>query len=373
MADSLTVPCLAEHVLEPSMSKPEVVLAVDYDEDNPFRSSASLCTLKETGVDRDANLDSNSDSDSDSDSDAGLPPGAKQDSDGDGLDVLPDMVHSIVHEAAVVDTGVAGHMQPSAGHTTQLHFACVAASPQRSNTQVRYVNTFRSLCPAATQSCSTVPVALPERENGPNPDEEAEEEECVDDIVESSGSAQERYHRIQKSIKLLLTDIRKKKMVLTDQKAVGTIFDLECLTRYNDEHFKLAHQRAHLAKKVKTCNPSLRRGLKARIAQIRPAMHASAHVAYAAGKTEHFAHRLRKMENHIYRTGQLPENRQGQGAAHPTLFSQPNIKSHLRQWAYGLVPEEEGGYVGKVIFRLSLQFVVSKGVIRYGRKNCDTM
>jgi hypothetical protein len=170
-----------------------------------------------------------------------------------------------------------------------------------------------------------------------------------------------------------LADIHKKKKVLTDQKAVSTIFDLECLLRYNNERFKLAQQRAHLTEEVKTCNSSLRQGLKARIARIHPAMHASAHVAYAAGKTEHFARRLWKIENHIYRTGQLPENCQGQGAADPTLFSQPDVKSHLQRWVDGLVPKDEGGYMGKVIFGLLCWFIVFKAIPRYGRKNCSTM
>lgn len=63
---------------------------------------------------------------------AGSPPNAEQDSDDDGLDVVPDTMHSVAREEAAA-RAAAGHTRPSAGRTTLLRFARVAASPQRSD------------------------------------------------------------------------------------------------------------------------------------------------------------------------------------------------------------------------------------------------
>jgi len=74
---------------------------------------------------------------------AGSPLGAEQDSDDDGLDVVQDTMHSVSREEAAV-RAAGGHARPSAGRTTQLRFARVAASPQRSDA--------RSIIPAADKS-----------------------------------------------------------------------------------------------------------------------------------------------------------------------------------------------------------------------------
>ena len=162
------------------MSKYKVGSAVDYDGDDPFRTSASPRAPKETGADRDADSDSGSDvampgigeilaqkearesqrvqkerlqqlklaaiaqqKQKRASTSTGSPLGAEQDSDDDGLDVVPDTMHSVAREeAAARATG--GHARPSAGRMTQLRFARVAASPQRSDA--------RSIIPATDKS-----------------------------------------------------------------------------------------------------------------------------------------------------------------------------------------------------------------------------
>jgi mediator of replication checkpoint protein 1 len=151
------------------MSKYKVGTAVDYDEDDPFRTSALPRAPKETGADRNADSDSGTDVEMPGISEilaqkeacesqraqkerlqqlklaaiaqqqqkrastsAGSPPGAEQDSDDDGLDVVPDTMHSVARDEAAA-RAAAGHTQPSAGRTTQLRFARVAASPQRND------------------------------------------------------------------------------------------------------------------------------------------------------------------------------------------------------------------------------------------------
>jgi mediator of replication checkpoint protein 1 len=162
------------------MSKYKVGSPVDYDEDDPFRTSASPRPPKETGAERDADSDSGSDVEMPGISEilaqkearesqrvqkerlqqlklaaiaqqqqkrvstsAGSPLGAEQESDDDGLDVVPDTMHSVAREEAAV-RAAGGHTRPSAGRTTQLRFARVAASPQRSDA--------RSIIPAADKS-----------------------------------------------------------------------------------------------------------------------------------------------------------------------------------------------------------------------------
>ena len=162
------------------MSKYKVDSAVDYDEDDPFRTSALLRAPKETGANRDAHSDSGSDVEMPGISEilaqkearesqraqkerlqrlklaaiaqqqqkrastgTGSPSGTGQDSDDDGLDVVPDTMHSVAREEAAA-RAAAGHTRPSAGRTTQLRFARVADSPQRGDAH--------SIIPATTES-----------------------------------------------------------------------------------------------------------------------------------------------------------------------------------------------------------------------------
>ena len=147
------------------MSKYKVGSALDQDQDDPFCNAASSSVPKGTGTDRD--VDSSSDVEMPGIGDilaqkadesrraqmerlrelklaaiarqqqktastsAGSPPGAEQDSDDDGLDVVSDTMHSVAREEAAA-RAAAGRTRPSAGRTTQLRLAHVAASPQRS-------------------------------------------------------------------------------------------------------------------------------------------------------------------------------------------------------------------------------------------------
>ena len=160
------------------LSKYKVDSAVDYDEDDPFRTCASPHAPKETGVDREADSDSDVEMPGISEilalknaresqraqkerlqqlklaaiaqqqqkrasTSADFPSGTEQDSDDDGLDVVPDTMHSVAREEAAA-RAAAGHARPSSGRTTQLRFARLAASPQRSDAH--------SVMPATGQS-----------------------------------------------------------------------------------------------------------------------------------------------------------------------------------------------------------------------------
>ena len=167
----------AADLLAPT-SKYKVGLTVD--EDDPFRTCALPRAPKKTGVDRDAESESGSDVEMPGISEilaqkearesqraqkerlqrlklaaiaqqqqkrtstsAGSPLGTEQDSDDDGLDVVPDTMHSVAREEAAA-RAAAGHTRPSAGRTTQLRFAHIADSPQRSDAH--------RIIPATTES-----------------------------------------------------------------------------------------------------------------------------------------------------------------------------------------------------------------------------
>ncbi len=148
-------------------SKYKAGSTVDYDENDPFCTSASSRTPKETDLDRDADLGSSSDVEMPGISEilaqkearesqraqkerlqklklalieqkkastsAGFHPGAEQDSDDDGLDVVSDTMHSVAREEAAA-RAAAGRTRPSVGRTAQLRYARVVSSPQRNDT-----------------------------------------------------------------------------------------------------------------------------------------------------------------------------------------------------------------------------------------------
>lgn len=163
-----TSPVVSADLLPPA-SKYKAGSTVDYHEDDPFRISALPRAPKEIGMEGNADSDSSSDVEMPGISEilaqkqayesqraqkerlqqlklaaiaqqqqkrastsADSPPGAEQDSDDDGLDVVPDTMHSVAREEAAV-RAAAGHTRPSAGRTTQLRFAGVLASPQRND------------------------------------------------------------------------------------------------------------------------------------------------------------------------------------------------------------------------------------------------
>ena len=173
------------------LSKYKVVSAVDYDEEDPFRAPALPHVSKKTDADKDADSGSGSDVEMPGISEilaqkearesqraqrerlqqlklaaiaqqqqkrastsAGSPLGAEQDSDDDGLDVVPDTMHSVAREEAAA-RAAAGQSRPSAGRTTQLRFARVPDSPQRSDAHSTIPATDKSpekLMAAAAQS-----------------------------------------------------------------------------------------------------------------------------------------------------------------------------------------------------------------------------
>ncbi|KIK49712.1 hypothetical protein GYMLUDRAFT_253663 [Collybiopsis luxurians FD-317 M1] len=136
--------------------------------------------------------------------------------------------------------------------------------------------------------------------------------------------------------------------MLSDQQAANKVFDLEALRRYNDLRLELIEKREAWQKKIASAPSKIRPLLEARQPKILSAQQASQKVAYGCGKGPAFAKHLRNSANYILRTGLLPENCQGQGAAHASLLNDIRVSSKLRLWSDGLIAEEEGGWVNKL-------------------------
>lgn len=172
-----------------------------------------------------------------------------------------------------------------------------------------------------------------------------------DNENEQSNSRQtpQQYHsELEKLINRHQKRLRNKKTMLTDTKAAATVFDLEALRNFNDIrlalHIELASQKTKLANAA----PRFRTAIKAKLKTIWPTIDASLRVAKMLSKTETYARRLRDSARHLLHTGLLLETNQGKGASHETLLNRPGVVAALRRFVNGLVPVEDGGYIGQV-------------------------
>jgi hypothetical protein len=197
------------------------------------------------------------------------------------------------------------------------------------------------------------------------PDEELSDEEGESNDEENTSKSAGRHannnaagdRRVDEQYKELTSVIaahqkrlRNKKTMLTDSKAATTILELEALQNYNKLqytlHLQIRKQRAKLA----AASPRLRYLLQNKMRIIRPAMEASERVAENRSKSSTYARRLREQARYLLRTGELLENDQGKGANHETLLSRPSVVQALRRWVNGLVPSDEGGFEGQVMY-----------------------
>lgn len=108
-------------------------------------------------------------------------------------------------------------------------------------------------------------------------------------------------------------------------------FDLNAMKQFND--LQIEYQR----KKAK--NPTLK---------LRPSLDASTTIARRFGKSDYYAKRLRGKLSHLHQVGELQVSRQGKGAAHQSLLSQPQVVAAIQGWVKGTVAPEKGGYIGRV-------------------------
>jgi hypothetical protein len=115
------------------------------------------------------------------------------------------------------------------------------------------------------------------------------------------------------------------------KKVIRDTFELNALKQLNDIQLEY-HQ-----KKAK--NPNLK---------LYPALKASTVIARRFGKSDYYARRLREKLAHLHRVGELQDSKQGKGAAHKSLLSEPRVATAIQTWVKGVVPVDEGGYTGRV-------------------------
>ena len=169
-----------------------------------------------------------------------------------------------------------------------------------------------------------------------------------DDRAMDGDLAQQEHDKLKKLIACHQKLLQSKQKLFSDAKAASTMFDLECLSWYNELWLNL---HLWLNQQCETItNAKLRHHvmLKARMKSIQPATHALQWVTQLAAKSDGFACCLCLMACYLQWTGELPENNQGKGTTHATHLDNPDIVSAVRNWVIGLVPVDEGGFEGHI-------------------------
>ncbi|KAE9389954.1 hypothetical protein BT96DRAFT_834161 [Gymnopus androsaceus JB14] len=95
---------------------------------------------------------------------------------------------------------------------------------------------------------------------------------------------------------------------------------------------------------------------------LRPSQTASEKVAKCFGKGPYYARRLRDEANHLLKTGQILETKQGQGAAHASLLNHHDIRESVLKFARRqLRPAKLVRYVNRFLFpKLGIQSELSE-------------
>ncbi|KAI5832151.1 hypothetical protein K523DRAFT_414427 [Schizophyllum commune Tattone D] len=186
-----------------------------------------------------------------------------------------------------------------------------------------------------------------EVEAGEEANEMAAEEDEVAVAEEAAAEADNdeeaaRTLTLTKALRKLRTKLvnNKKK---TAAKLAEELERVSALTQYSKKLAERQQARKEALDLAQRYHGAMRHKLRKRANKIRPAADASAHVAQGRDRGVYFARQLRADAGHVLRTGELPENRQGKGAAHATNFDNPEVKMNLKKWADREVDISEGG------------------------------
>ena len=115
------------------------------------------------------------------------------------------------------------------------------------------------------------------------------------------------------------------------KKLIQDTFELNALKQFNDLWIKYHWKKAR------------NRNLK-----LSPSIEASTVITRRLGKSDYYARRLCERSSYLHWVGELQVSKQGTGAAHRSLLSEPQIVANIQAWVKGVVPAEKGGYVGRV-------------------------
>lgn len=119
--------------------------------------------------------------------------------------------------------------------------------------------------------------------------------------------------------------------IVKSKKLVQDTFELNALKQFNDLRIEYHRKQAK--------NPNLK---------LSPSLEASTTIARRLGKSNYYARRLRERSTYLHRVGELQTSKQGKGATHRSLLSEPQVVAAIQAWVKGAIPVEKGGYIGRV-------------------------
>ena len=115
------------------------------------------------------------------------------------------------------------------------------------------------------------------------------------------------------------------------KRLVEDTLELNALKQFNDLRIEYQRRRSKNGK-----------------SKLSPSIEASVAISRRLGRSQYFARKLRQKLFYLHRVGELQMSKQGKGAAHQSLLSEPRVVAAIQMWVKGTVPKEEGGYDGRV-------------------------
>ena len=115
------------------------------------------------------------------------------------------------------------------------------------------------------------------------------------------------------------------------KRLIQDTLELNALKQFNNLQVEYHRKKAR--------NPNLK---------LHPYHEASTAIARRMGKSDYYARKLRERLSYLYRVGELQVSKQGKGATHRSLLSEPQIVAGVQAWVKGAIPVDKGGYTGRV-------------------------
>lgn len=186
------------------------------------------------------------------------------------------------------------------------------------------------LADSITEVLPSPPIKIPQREStGGLKTQE-------DDVVDTLAAHEQTYREIVKILEReegKLNGRRKQACgsAMKLKKLIRDTFELNALKQFNSLRIEY-HRRKAANTKLKMC----------------PALKASTVIATRLGKSDHYARRLREKSTYLHWVGEMQISKQGKGATHRSLLSEPLVVVAIQTWVKGVIPTGEGGYTGRV-------------------------
>ncbi|KAF7310230.1 DDE family endonuclease [Mycena indigotica] len=167
----------------------------------------------------------------------------------------------------------------------------------------------------------------------------------------TQASIEHEHQRLAKALKVYEKKFCTAKQIAasgSNAKMADRLVMVSGLKAFNDERRKRSLQRLADVDRLRLVPGPQRPKLRQKIAKQKPALAASKCIAARFSKSNYFATKLRSAAIMLEKTGELPDNKHGQGGAHKSHIDNPEVKSRLRVFLKGDIPVEEGGFVGRI-------------------------